>query len=353
MRHAVLIFNPVAGQGDANADLENICQRLNPHFKLIVYQTSVETTAAALTKQAIQEGADLVIASGGDGTLSEVAGALLKTQIPIGVIARGTANAFSNALRIPLDITGACEAIISGKITPIDIAKVDISKVDFSENKLTNTLDYTEGSNSHVDFEDTYPLLLLAGIGFEAATIEGADRESKNRLGGLAYLMSALKQLQNLELFQVELETAERIISCSASAITIANAAPATSVLAQGPAKVAYNDGLLDITIFAPTTALGVIVASYHLLQTALQSQAAAREDIGYFKTKALTIRTEPPQKVVVDGEVIGTTPIRVECIPAGLTVILPDSAVEADPIERLEGLPDLKIQIKGEELSV
>jgi YegS/Rv2252/BmrU family lipid kinase len=351
MRHAALVFNPVAGQGDASADLASICQYLSPHFELTVYETSAETTAASLTKQAIQQGADLVIASGGDGTLSEVAGALLKTQIPIGVIARGTANAFSNALRIPLDIAGACEAIISGKTTPIDIARVGISKVDLSENSPIDTLNSVESLSSHGDFEDSYPLLLLAGVGFEAATIEGADRESKNRLGGLAYLMSALKQLQNLELFQVELETAERIISCSASAITIANAAPATSVLAQGPAKVAYNDGLLDVTIFAPTTALGVIVASYHLLQTALQSQAAARQDIGYFKTKTLTIRTEPPQKVVVDGEIIGTTPIRVECIPAGLTVILPDSAEQADPTERLEGLPDLDIKLKSEEL--
>jgi YegS/Rv2252/BmrU family lipid kinase len=349
MLHAVLVFNPVAGQGDAEADLANICQQLEPHFKLTVYQTSLELTAAALAKQAVQQGADLVIASGGDGTLSEVAGVLLQTQIPLGVIARGTANAFSNALKIPLDITGACETIVSGQATPIDIARVYINAVTASKSSAADTLNSTETPNSNLDFEDKYPLLLLAGVGFEAATVEGADRESKNQLGGLAYLMSALKQLQDLELFQVELETAERIIGCSASAITIANAAPATSVLAQGPAKIAYNDGLLDVTIFAPTTALGVIVASYHLLQTALQGQAAARQDIGYFKAQALTIRADPAQKVVVDGEIIGTTPIRVECIPAGLTLVLPGSTAQVEPTERLEGLPNLEIKCKTE----
>ncbi len=338
MRRATLIFNPVAGQGEASTDLTHICDRLDPHFELTVCQTSLEVTAATLTRQALQQGAELVIASGGDGTLSEVAGVLFQTSIPIGIISRGTANAFANALDIPLDIAKACETIVSGVVSRIDVASVILPIV-------TPTEVPTVGE----DFRSNYPLLLLAGIGFEAITIEGADRELKDRFGSLAYLMSALKQLQNFEPFQVELETSERIISCSASAITIANAAPATSVLAQGPAAVAYNDGLLDVTIVAPKTALGVIVASYHLFQTALQSQATDRQDIGYFKASALTIRAEPPQKVVVDGEVIGTTPVRVECIPAGLSVILPN-AVDVESIERLDGLPNLEIASKVEQ---
>lgn len=312
----------MAGQGNAESELAEIQQQLQPHFELEVYQTTQDIRAIVLAQRAIAAGVDLVIASGGDGTISEVAGALLRTQIPLGIISRGTANAFANALEIPTDIAGACDVLINGYAGQVDAGQVDVGDC-----------------NGH-------PLLLLAGIGFEAETVEGADRQSKDRFGTFAYLISALNQLQNLNPFEVELETEERIISCSATAITVANAAPPTSILAQGPAAVLWNDGLLDITIFAPETVLSAMAASYHLLQSALQNAAAERQDIGYFKVKSLTIRTDPVQKVVVDGEVMGTTPVQIQCMPAGLTLMLPHQASEAVS-EDLAGLPNLEIEHK------
>ena len=99
----------------------------------------------------------------------------------------------------------------------------------------------------------------LAGVGFEAETVKDADREAKDRFGMLAYVLSGLKQLRDFEIFTAEIETEDKVITVDVSAVTIANAAPPSSVLAQGTAGVIFDDGLLDITILAPQSKAGAI----------------------------------------------------------------------------------------------
>jgi diacylglycerol kinase family enzyme len=115
---ACLIFNPVAGQGNPEEDLALIESLLQPEITLEVVMTTAETDIGELAKAAIERGSESIIASGGDGTLSAVATALMGSNIPLGVISRGTANAFANALKLPTTIPTACEAILVGA-TPI------------------------------------------------------------------------------------------------------------------------------------------------------------------------------------------------------------------------------------------
>jgi diacylglycerol kinase family enzyme len=163
----------------------------------------------------------------------------------------------------------------------------------------------------------------------------------------MAYVLAGIQQLRELESFDVEIETAEKIIKTQAAAVTVANAAPPTSVLAQGPAGIVYDDGLLDLTIVAPSSKAGAIAATYHLFQTASSGNAAERDDIGYLRASQFKITTDPPQKVVIDGEVIGTTPVEIKCLPAALKIFVP-SVPELEPMEKLEGLPNLEIELKN-----
>jgi YegS/Rv2252/BmrU family lipid kinase len=317
IRSACLIFNPVAGQGDPEEDLAQIRAILEPEIELDIWLTTAEVDAGQLARAAVDRGVQTIIASGGDGTLSAAAEALVGTDIAFGIISRGTANAFATALEIPDAIEAACQTILQGNTRKVDAA-------------------YCNGK----------PMVLLAGIGFEAETVELADREAKNRFGMLAYVMAGVQQLQNLETFEAEIETEDKIVTVSAAAVTVANAAPPTSILAQGPAGVLVDDGLLDLTIVAPTNKAGAIAAAYHLFQSASAGTAVERDDIGYLRANRFKITTHPPQKVVLDGEMIGTTPIDVECVPEGLTIFVP--LVEAvEPTEKLEGLPNLVIQTK------
>ena len=316
-RKACLIFNPVAGQGNPEQDLETIESLLIPDIELAVITTTAESDPGQLATEAIANGAELIIASGGDGTLSAVAAALMNTGIPLGVISRGTANAFANALDLPTAIPEACATILAGDTRVVDMARCN-----------------------------GLPMVLLAGIGFEAETVDLADRETKNRLGMLAYVLAGLRQVSSFKPFEVEIELEDKIIAVSALAITIANAAPVTSILAQGSAGVIFDDGLLDLTIIAPATPLIAIATAFDLLSSTLRGEASGRADVGFLRAKRFKVTTNPPQKVVIDGEVIGTTPIDVECIPGGLTIFAPKTE-EVQPVEKLEGLPNLTIEIK------
>ena len=285
-RFAYLIFNPVSGQGNAEKDIAFIQQLLKPQIHLAIHLTNPDTSPVNLAQEAIVAGVDLIIASGGDGTVSAVAGAIIGTGIPLGVIPRGTANAFASALGIPGNIKGACEVILTGITHTIDAARCNL-----------------------------HPLILLAGIGFEAETVERADREAKKLLGPLAYILAGMQQLNEHELFDTEIQVEGVVSHFQAGAITIANAAPYTSVLAQGMGQVIPNDGLLDITIGTQNTKIEAIDAMIDLLGAALMKSTVRREDTISFRTQEIKVTTNPPQKVVVDGEIIGTTPVEIQCI--------------------------------------
>jgi diacylglycerol kinase (ATP) len=297
-RMAYLIYNPVAGQGSVQ-DLNFIVQTLQPHFHLVVHETQADQPIVELVNEAIAQGADLVIASGGDGTVSEVAGALIGTHIPLGVIPRGTANAFAASLGLPrvLPIRNACQVILQGYTRKVDAA-----------------------------FCNGLPMVLLAGIGFEAQTIELASREMKDQWGVLAYIMAGFQAMDQGTLFDTEIEVDGQIYTLQANAITIANAAPATSVLAQGAGEVIPDDGLLDVTIASAETKLEGITTMLRMFGAAIARLQASPNNVVHYRVKRLRVVTNPPQKVVVDGEIIGTTPLDVETVPAGLTVFVPNN---------------------------
>jgi YegS/Rv2252/BmrU family lipid kinase len=275
-------------------------------MQLVVHQTTAEIDPAQLVTAAIETQADLVIASGGDGTVSAVAGALVGTEIPLGIIPRGTANAFATALGIPrlLPIRNACQVILGGQIRTVDAA-------------TCNGL----------------PMILLAGVGYEAVTVELASREMKDQWGVLAYLMAGWQTMDTHTLFETEIEAEGTVYHFEASAITIANAAPPTSILAQGAGQVIFDDGLLDVTIATAETKLQGVTTMLRMLGAAITKTEVGQKNVVHLAAKRLKVTTNPPQKVVVDGEIVGTTPIEVECIPAGLQVFAP-AAASSEPAE-------------------
>ena len=301
-RIAHLIFNPISGQGNPDQDLALIRSILEPQIQLNVILTDPEVDPGEQAKEAMEGETDLVIASGGDGTISAVAAAVIETKIPLGVIPRGTANAFSVALGIPTNLNAACETILAGTTRVVDVARCN-----------------------------DVPMILLAGIGFEAETVAKADRELKNYLGVLAYLVAGAQQIATHEIFEAQIEIGSQTSSFSSAAMTVANAAPPTSILAQGWGETLVDDGLLDVTIGVResqestlATRLQAVNALADLFASALIRKPTNREDILCLRVPQIKISANPPQKVVVDGEIIGTTPVEIRCIPQGLTIFAP-----------------------------
>jgi len=305
---AYLIFNPISGRGNSwQRDLEQIQLLLEPHMQLQILLTSPDINPEEQAKEAMSAGADIIIASGGDGTVSAVAGPLIGTGIPLGIIPRGTANAFAAAANIPPSlnpIKTACDIILAGKTRTLDVA-------------LCNEM----------------PMILLAGIGYEAETVERADREAKNRWGALAYIMAGWQQLEEQQLFETEIELEGAVKNFQAGAITIANAAPVTSILAQGIGQVLPNDGLLDVTIATAHTKMEALKTVLNLLGAVLIRSETDPGHIVHLRTRKVKVRVNPPQKVAIDGEIIGSVDsLEVECIPCGLTLLAPPGGEACPP---------------------
>ncbi len=303
-RLAYLIFNPVAGQGDPNQDLALIRTILEPQILLQVVLTRPDRDPADQTRELVdilearpdtETGEAMILASGGDGTVSAVAGAVMEAGIPLGVIPRGTANAFATALSIPTDLEAACLTILAGQKRVVDAARCNGA-----------------------------PMVLLAGVGFEAGMVDRATRDLKTMLGPMAYVLAGAQQLASQEPFQARLEIDGQVTELQTGAITVANVAPATSVLAQGFGRVIPDDGLLEITIASPTNRLQGLNAFASLVASAVVRSPTNRPDLLCLRARSITISTDPPQKLVIDGEVFEANPISITCLSGALTVFAP-----------------------------
>ncbi|MBN7818620.1 diacylglycerol kinase family protein [Bowmanella yangjiangensis] len=296
--NAWLIANPVAGGGkwqDCQAQIE---QQLAPRLALKIKLTNPDEDGRKLAEQAIKAGADIVIACGGDGTITEVASVLTDTQVPLGIIPMGTANALSYALCgikskvFPIDT--ACQSILEGEVRAIDTARCN--------GKL---------------------ILLLAAVGFEQQMIEAANRKEKNALGQFAYLLGlwrAIEQNQNLQLeVQFDDEPAQTLHTHS---LVVANAAPLTTLLAQGDGEPDLADGKLDVTWLSPSEN-----STQHLLsltELALAGISPTGENIHHRQITRIRIDGPDLSSYVIDGEVFDDLPLDIQIHPASLKVLAP-----------------------------
>eukprot|EP00775_Hariotina_reticulata_P013012 gene13012-13141_t len=285
-----------------------------------------------LARRALDSGADIVIASGGDGTVGAVAGVLINTGVPLGIIPRGTANAFSVALGIPTHLddpinfaSQAADVIVQGHTKDVDTALVSTSEVT------------------------DYPMILLLGIGYEAEMCDAADRNLKDALGPLAYIVSGAQKLLTAENFKAKVVVDGETAEGEVAAITVANAAPPFSVLAHGhTGECLYDDGKLEAIGYVAeeggvTSKVVNVVNMVRLFSGVLFGDQPVQHEERIFGGRYSNIQVEcdPPQKVVLDGELLGTTPVQARVLPGSLKVLVPSPALEvAEQVAKEAGIP-------------
>lgn len=241
------------------------------------------------------EGESILIASGGDGTVGAVASAMVGSDIHLGIIPRGTANAFSVALGIPTGIKSACTNLLLGNTRRVDVADCNGK-----------------------------PMILLCGLGFEAGMVDKASRELKNIFGPMAYIFSGAKQMFDQKPFNATLRIEESTYQLQASAITVANAAPATSVMAQGFGQVIPDDGLMEVIVATPKDRASGLSVLSSLAWSALNNNTSQNDNLACFRTKQIEVELEETQKLVVDGEILDTSKVTVSIHPGALQVVTP-----------------------------
>ena len=303
-KQAWLIVNPVSGGGKWSDEADHIKQTLSRYFQLKVLYTAKDKSAVQLAEQAKAQGADIIIACGGDGTVNEVASVLVGSDIYLGIIPMGTTNALSHTL------FGA-----TSKLIPVSQA-LDI---------------LIQGHHQRIDTamcNDTI-MLLLVGLGFEHKMIQKADRDTKNDMGQLAYLTGlweAIDENQSLSIC-MQLDDGETH-TVDTTSLVVANAAPFTSVLAQGNGEPIINDGLLDITwIDASDSSSPPLLSMTELLIAGLtggRDQNAANSAIHHQQAKKVYLTTDTQCQYVIDGELFEADDMRIEVKPKSLSVMIP-----------------------------
>jgi diacylglycerol kinase (ATP) len=312
-RRVYVVANPAGGQG--NFDIKELNSRFAAaEIDWEVFFTKKCGDAETLTRRALREGADVVAAYGGDGTVSEVAGAMVGSGVPMAILPGGTANVMSVELGIPLAFGDACNVICYEELTyrPVDVGKVD----------------------------DGYFLLRLS-IGLEARMVEGADRSLKDRLGTLAYGLSALKALAAPQPIHYEFEIDGQTLSEEGIACIIANSANLGRSGLQLSPDVSVSDGMLDIFVINSANLPTVMT-----LLTGILSQEAkdvVAEEIGvepsqprsvrHWQAKEVRVQSTPASNVQCDGEMIGETPKRVSILPAAVQVVVPPPPLTTMPV--------------------
>jgi diacylglycerol kinase (ATP) len=288
----VFIVNPKAGiTPKSKFIIELLAGNIIPSSRFIpeVVFTERAGHATELAKEAIGRGIDIVVASGGDGTVNEVACAMVNTGIPMGILPAGSGNGLARCLGISMSYALALRTIIRGKTKLMDVATV-------------NDIVYTS----------------IAGIGFDAYV---AQKFSESYIRGMiSYMQIILKEFSSYKPMTYRLTIDGVDMEKHALMIIFANGNQFGFNTRIAPeAKV--DDGFLDVCIMKKMPVSQLVNVGYHMLRgTPLKTGY-----MEYFKGQNITIDTIAEPLMNIDGEPkIVQSPVKIDIKPLALRVIIP-----------------------------
>ncbi len=286
-----VILNPAAGQDEAVLPPLNRVVR-EADIEWDVSLTHERGDARRLAREAVQAGAELVAAYGGDGTVMETASGLIGSDVPLGILPGGTANVMAIELGVPRELEAAARLLLA---PDVERRALDVGRV----------------GEEH--------FLLRLGTGFEAVVIEGAERELKDRMGTLAYILSAIKALREPPQTTYRLLLDDESVQIEGMSCLVANSGNlGLPGLALHP-KIDVSDGLLDVVVIRQVD-FDTLIS----LAASVAGVENVPESLPHWQVRRVRIESDPVQDVQADGEMIGETPIEVEVVPQALQVVVP-----------------------------
>jgi diacylglycerol kinase (ATP) len=288
----VFIVNPKAGiTPKSKVVIELLAGNVIPSSRFIpeVVFTERAGHATELAKAALERGADIVVASGGDGTVNEVACAMVNTGVAMGILPAGSGNGLARSLGISLSYALALRTIIRGHTKLMDVATVN------------DTL-YTS----------------IAGIGFDAHV---AQKFSESYIRGmLSYMKIILKEFKAYTPLTYTFTIDGVRMEKQALMIVFANGNQFGFNTRIAPDAI-VDDGFLDICVMKKMPVSQLLNVGYHMMRGTPVKTGYTE----YFKGKEITIETESESLMNIDGEPkIMQSPVKVSIKPLALNVIVP-----------------------------
>lgn len=288
----MLVFNPNAGQAEP---LERELSAAASVWREAGWDVTLQPTREAgdgrrLGRLASEQGYDLVVAAGGDGTINEVINGLAGSTTALAPLPLGTMNVWARELRLPLQPRAAAEALLAWQVRPIDLGRAG----------------------------ERY-FLLMAGIGFDAAITAGVKAGEKRRLGALAYVFRGFQQVLHIRGARTRLVVDGRAIRGRVLQVVIGN-----TQLYGGLVKITHraiiDDGLLDVCVIKGDNGLSALRRAI----TIIGRRQSQDPEIEYYRARSVQIVSRPSLPVQVDGDAIGATPMSFVVAPGALYALLP-----------------------------
>jgi diacylglycerol kinase (ATP) len=295
-RKAVLFYNEKAGQIDNEQRLWKIQEffRTQKIDLQIEYVPQPQNIMRGLMDQAIDEGTDLFLAAGGDGTVSLVGDILANTKYSLGIIPLGTGNLLAKQLKIPLNLKNALKFVIS---PDTDTFEIDT----FS-------------------FNDRIFLLNLS-VGVSSQIMEITPSEEKKRLGFFAYLLHFFQQILGLELHRFDIEIDGQQKTVHASEVMITNSRTIALDSLEWSEDVNIDDGELDLFVVRAANLLDIL----GFVISVFTKRTWRNPIVHHFKIKNYChIETTHPLPIQADGDPVGYTPLKVILHPMSLKITVP-----------------------------
>jgi len=293
MRKVEFLYNPNAGNLRIRELLDIVIRKFQQAGYIVsIYRSMSKGDMASYINEYItNDNTDLLVVSGGDGSVNEVVNAMVKKQltIPLGVLPFGTANDFSTLIGMPQEIEAACQAILQMHVKPVDVGLV----------------------NGHY-------FINVCSAGLFTSVSHTVDMNLKNRFGKMAYYVKGLEQIQSYQPMRLSFETEQGVIEESVSLFLIFNGKSAGGF--DKLAKYALiDDGLLELVIIKAVAVHEILP----LFIKVLQGEHLEDSNVHYVQVPCVTVTCLDEQCVIsdIDGEPGPEFPLYVQAIKNKLNV--------------------------------
>lgn len=315
--HAAIVFNPIKVDLEKLKGAVALAEVSSGWGETRWYETSVDDWGQGVTRQALDAGADVVMAAGGDGTVRAVAEALRGTGVPIGLIPSGTGNLLARNLSITLNnMDAAVATAFTGAVRAIDVGMAEISRDDGDR--------------------EEHAFLVMAGLGLDAKMIAMTNSRLKKAVGWLAYVDSTIRALPEIKAVDLRYSVdGGPVKKMSAHTIMVGNCGALPGGILLIP-DAEPDDGILDFAALRPRGPFGWLKVWNKVTweNGVLRKSAAGRriidltadvKDVTYFQGRDLRMTVEKPQEFQLDGDEFGEAKsVHAWVDPAALLVKVP-----------------------------
>lgn len=292
-----MLVNPASGQGKGGKKFPIAARRLRERGLTVVEIAGGSAAESeALARRAIADGADALVACGGDGTIHLALQAVANTGVPLGIIPVGTGDDNARSLNIPRhDLEAAADVIADGRTRTIDCGTIIAE-----------------------DRDPTYFLNVLS-VGFDSEVNERANEMNWPK-GQAKYLLATLAELRTFKPVRFRLDIDGQQVDEDAMLVAVGNGVSYGGGMKVCPDAL-HDDGLLDMTILSAVSKFTFVTS----FPTVFRGTHTEKPFVHQYRFKKAHVDA-PGQVVYADGERICEAPVSIEVAPNALEVFVPTS---------------------------